>query len=455
MQIGRREIIFFCIFLFLSSLAILFAIDGYPLLGGDSYSFLPTAIHIHRGDGLINVLYAPTGDTKMLFYPPLFPYFQSLFLFTDLPNELFISLSITSICTLFVMMLVFYKMLKPVKNEIYAISIFLLLMLGISTGLDTSSGRPEILVNLLLSIALLTYISAIKYDNYIYGVLLVLIGITSPVTSIYCIVMLVLYYSYKKKNFISYVKVAISSSMVFLLFLAVYPYSFIDLLHTMASEAQKLIVSREEIYSVKEFVKYHLIAPNYTFYFMFFVASVVIVFKNIYKSIQQLGIFFMLVALVIYFGFRTFPTNYYVYNIYLICFTIVAHEMLKKPIKLMLVAMLLLASVGFVRKTFLYFYFVDDAATITAVHTKIKDFNIDNYRSNSSFWVYYYYQNNTRKSIYTHSIFQQAFSSEIKIENPDVLLIDFTRNDKLNIGPLTIANNPPFYYYKLALHIKK
>ncbi len=67
MPINKEKVIYFFVFILLSSVLLVFANVGYPKFGSDSFSFLPTAIHIHNGDGLINKLYVPTGNPEVLF----------------------------------------------------------------------------------------------------------------------------------------------------------------------------------------------------------------------------------------------------------------------------------------------------------------------------------------------------------------------------------------------------
>lgn len=451
MQISNEKFIYSIFFICIASLFTIFAYNGYPLFGGDSYCFMPTAINLHRGDGLINTLYAPTGSEQMLFYPPLFPYFQSLLLFTNKPNELFISLSITSILTLFIMMRVLSKMLSKIEPSISKYLLFFIISLGIATGLDTSSGRPEILLNLWMSISLLVYIYDFKNQDYFYGALLTLIGLTSPVTGIYFFLILLILFIYRKRKLTSYLKLLTSSIIIFVVFLLVYPYSFIELIQTMIAEAQKIVFSRDDVYSIKEFINYHLIYPTYTFYFILFFLSIIFITKYLYKSIIAITLFALLVGLIFYFGFRNLATNYYVYNIYLIYVFIVINTLLKHRYNLTIALIFALTSIGFIRKTSLFFYFYDERAVVNTVNNSLKDFNILNYVENSSFWIYNYYHNKNNEKPNKYYIYQQAFSTDIILNEKDSVVTNFTNTDNLRIAGITIANNPPFYYYKLVV----
>ena len=451
MQISKEKYIYLLFFGFLASLFILFAYNGYPLFGGDSYSFLPTAIHLDRGEGLINQLYKPTGSEQMLFYPPLFPYFQSLFLFTNNPNELFISLSITSILSLLFMMLALAKLFSNIEPSIFKYFLFFIVSIGITTGLDTSSGRPEILVNLLLSIGLYLYVNNFKYNDYYYGVLLTLIGITSVVTGIYVFLILVMLYFYKEKKLTNYLKLLSTCLIVFIIFLFFYPYSFADLIKTMLSEAQKIVFSRDDVYSFKEFVSYHLLYPSYTFYFIFFLLSIIFILSKIYKSIFTSVVFVLLLSLIYYFGFRNLATNYYVYCIYLVSAFIVLNVFLKSKFYIMLMLVFGLASIGFIRKSALFLYYYDEQAVVNTVNNSLENYNIVNYAKNSSFWVFHYYNNNEFDGKNNYYLYQQVFSSNIDIRKQDSVVVDFTNHSKFKFAGLTIANNPPFYYYKLVI----
>ncbi len=451
MQISKEKYIYLFFFICIASLFSLFAYNGYPLFGGDSYSFMPTAIHLNRGDGLINSLYTPTSNEKMLFYPPLFPYFQSLLLFTNKPNELFISLSITSILTLFIMFMVLSKLLSRTEPSFSKYILFLVISIGIATGLDISSGRPEILLNLWISIGLLVYVYEVKQQDYLFGILLTLIGLTSPITGIYLSLILLLLFIHRKKQLSNYVKLLSSSFLVFIIFLLVYPYSFIELIQTMIAEAQKIVFSRDDVYSIKEFIKYHFIYPSYTFYFLLFFLSIIFIIKYLYKSITSITLFALLIGLMFYFGFRNLATNYYIYNIYLIYVFIVISTLLKYRYNLTLVLIFALTSIGFIRKTTLFFYFYDERAVVNTVNNSLKDFNIVNYAENSSFWIYKYYIDKNIETSNKYYIYQQAFSSRILLKETDSVIIDFVNTDNFNLAGITIANNPPFYYYKLVV----
>lgn len=449
MQVNLEKIIYFIVFALLSSLLLIYAQSGYPMFGSDSYSFLPTAIHLHRGDGLINELYTPTGSTSVLFYPPFFPWFQSLFLFSNKPNAIYYSLSITSILCLFFMMLVFYRSLKKIENPGHRLFLYILLMLALNTSLDISSGRPEILINLLLSIAVFVYVYKVKLQEYIYGILLICIGLTSPITGIYCTLLLLLFYLYNKSSYKTYLKSAAAAFVLFVLFLMVYPYSFFEMIQTMISEAKKIVFARDDAYTLKEFIKYHFISPSYTFFFLLFVVSTLIVLSKIYTSIYKLVLLVILFSLIAYFGFRNLPTNYYVYNLSIIYFICILNFI--PTYKKYVILMLLLCSIGTIRRGVLFAYFYDTQATIIHTQEKLKQCKITNFHKNSSMWLFYYYQeiktNNLTESVELH---QQMYSSKDTYESIPNVEYDFSNYTSLRIGSITIANNPPFYYYKLS-----
>lgn len=450
MQVNRDKIIFYLIFICIASFFILFAYNGYPLLGGDSYCFGPTAIHLDKGDGLINEIYAPTGKQEMLFYPPLFPYFQSLLLFTNKPNELFISYSITSILALFFMMNVVWKLLSNTTSSSIKFILLFVISIGIASGLDISSGRPEILINLLVSIGLFIFISNFKYEDYFYGILLALIGITSVVTSVYVFLILLLIYSYNKKKIYNYIKVAISSAFVFIVFLVVYPYNFIELIQTMQAEAQKIVFARNDVYSFKEFINYHIIYPSYTFYFLLFFSSLIFIISKVYTSAWQLILLTAVLFFIIYFGFRNLATNYYVYNIYLVYVTITISWFVKHRYNALLVFLFALSSIGFVRRSALFFYYFDESAVVNTVNKTLLNYNIQNYSDNASFWVFNYYRNSTPNTNLQFNIYQQVYSAGFMLNKNEIIEKKFTNNKPFRLFGLTIANNPPFYYYTLT-----
>lgn len=448
MQISAEKIIYLFIVLILSVLLLVFAQVGYPMFGGDSYSFLPTAIHLHNGEGLINKLYTPTGHPEVLFYPPLFPWFQNLFIFSNHPNAIYYSLSITSIFTLFVMALVLYRSLKTIQNTYLRISFFVLFVLALSTGIDVSSGRPEIFINLLLSIAVFVHVYKIKLQEYIYGILLICIGLTSPITGVYCTLLLLLFYLYNKFSYKIYLKSAAAAFVVFVLFLMVYPYSFFEMIQTMISEARKIVFARDDAYTLKEFIKYHFISPSYTFFFLLFVSSTFIVLNKIYTSIYKLALLAILFSLIVYFGFRNLSTNYYVYNLFILYLFLLVSIL--PSFKKIIILMLLLCSVGYLRRVVLFSYFYDSNATISIAQEHLKNYNVINYPKNSSMWIFYFYQNTDIDKKNKFELHQQMYSSKDTYDSIPNVEYDFSNFTSLRIGSITIANNPPFYYYKLS-----
>ena len=117
----------------------------------------------------------------------------------------------------------------------------------------------------------------------------------------------------------------------------------------------------------------------------------------------------------------------------------------------MILFIFVLTSIGFVRKTALYVYFYDERAIVNNVNNSLKNFNIVNYSDNSSFWIYKYYTNHNIERNSKCYVYQQALSSSILLKEKDSVIINFINTDNLTIAGIRIANNPPFYYYKLVV----
>lgn len=437
--------IYSIILIIIIAIFVLFGIIGYPLLGSDSYCFLPTSIHLFNNEGLINKLYMPLGIEEMKFYPPFFPYFQSLFIFNNTPNSIYLSLTITSVLTLIIVSLIFYRILKDSTLYLY----IPLLLLAVTSGLDISSGRPEILLNLLLSIAVLVNISSLRSQtvDLINGLLFTLIGITSPITSIYIFIIILIYYTYTNKKISNFITLFISSTFTFLIFLFLYPYSFLELIHNMKSQAKLLIVSRDDYYTISEFVKYHILNPTYSFYILLFLFAIIIVFKKFSRSVLLLSLTAVLLFIIYYFGFRNPATNYYVYNLYILYISLIAFKINSyKSYKYLYVIVFLLCSVGFIRRVSSVIYYHKEVRTINKTNAEIKNLNITNYKENSSFWILYYYRDKVIDTTSSYLITQQLFNSNIDTNKAYINNTNFKNFKVLNF---TIANNPPFYYYTI------
>jgi hypothetical protein len=451
MQINKEDLYYLFAFLFFTSFFLIFAISGYPLLGGDSYAFLPTAIHISRGEGLVNELYMPTGQKEMLYYPPLFPYFQSLLLFGNKINSIFISLSITSIATLGVSILIIRKLIQHIDASFSKFVLIFILLAGISTGLDISPGRPEILVNLLITLAISVYVFKPKWAPVYYGVLLTLIGLCSVVTGIYATLILTLLYIYNKENLKNYLMTIFSAIILFILFLSTYPYSFLDLISTLYSESQKVVFFRNDVFVATDFINYHITNPTYSFYFLLFLISVIIIFVQVLKSALQITMLACILALIYYFGFRNLAHNYNVYNLYLLYVFIILVQFKSYPrFKYILFFIFLLMSVGFTRRTFLYFYFYEEQATINSAFSKLKNYTITNFNKNTSLWPFMFYKSEENiVDSSSCSIYQQTYGN-IEHNTFANIQVQNTRFESFKLGAVTIANNPPFYYYILV-----
>ena len=110
-----------------------------------------------------------------------------------------------------------------------------------------------------------------------------------------------------------------------------------------------------------------------------------------------------------------------------------------------------LASIGFIRKSALFFYYYDEQAVVNTVNNSLENYNIINYAKNSSFWVFHYYNNNDFDKRNNYYVYQQVYSSNLNIRKQDSVVVDFTNHSNFKVAGLTIANNPPFYYYKLVI----
>ena len=116
--------------------------------------------------------------------------------------------------------------------------------------------------------------------------------------------------------------------------------------------------------------------------------------------------------------------------------------------------MLLLCSIGFVRRAVLFTYFYDPQATITVAQEHLKNYTITNYKKNSSMWLFYYYQKLNVNTKEEYELHQQVYSAIDTYENIQNVEYNHSKFNSLKISGITIANNPPFYYYKLSLDTK-
>ena len=130
-----------------------FAINVYPVPGGDSILYVPTAINHKLGNGLINQLSPlflsgdPTGAGKLLSLPPLWPLVLSWFMPGSTPQDAYIVMFVIYAVTILLAGFIFRKIIIPDWHKAgwYRIAIYAFSLFSLAAITIFYPGRPETL----------------------------------------------------------------------------------------------------------------------------------------------------------------------------------------------------------------------------------------------------------------------------------------------------------------------
>jgi hypothetical protein len=306
------------------------AIYGFPLFGGDTICFLPTSYYLGSLDHLlINKLYHPTqsADSSFLFYPPLFP--VAIFLFNKLAdsvNQTHISLFILQSVGFLLALRLIYNLVKDFRSEVVKSKIliylfYVVVIFSLAAAFTSGNSRPESLCKLYLVIALFSF--TLRISNILYilqGVLITMSIFTSPVFGFYLVLFQLGFLLNKKLITLkTIIYVSIGFLLAVLIFLILYPYKLSELLKNMNIHAANVVLNRQDSYTFKDFVHYHIFSPIISFGFLLFIYAVGIIYflmlkanRNLRNKIQILFISFF-VFVITFLTFRRLPMAYYLY----------------------------------------------------------------------------------------------------------------------------------------------
>lgn len=279
-----KEIVLVLVCLAITALFFVFARNAYPVPGGDSEFFLVPALQFSNEGVLTNPLFSdeqgidsidPSGMKRFLIYPPLFPLILNHGMAGASPTDIFITIAILNILTLWLCAWAFYRAAKK-DGELNWPKVFAVILglLALASGLVGGSGRPEILGSLWSILGILAYFYAgRKYDWSLYGILLGLMLATHLVGGIIALLILGAVFAtrYNPKEFFGRIFGALALGILALfLTIRLGPFGVWETL--LGTVKNALAVSAgyaaqlSEWFTLSKFVQYYLLSPVTPFY---------------------------------------------------------------------------------------------------------------------------------------------------------------------------------------------
>jgi|GEM_PF-5463116 len=454
-----------------------FASYGYPLFTIDSGCFLPVSYFLNKGIGLINPLYNGGIDTtnRFLFYPPLYPVVVAFVM--KFTSYFHVAATILSTITSgFILYNIYLSNKKGIqKNALTDYLFSIALVLAIFSFQNTSDGRPEILSKLLMSVFILNNIKNNNWRHMLNGVLIALLGFTSPISAIYVAIITGIWLSSEKQLTIKFViHSAAGALLILIVFLIVYPYSVLELLQGMSKHSANVIFNRSGSDNVKAFIERHIKGVDSPLSILgFLIASIYIVCKLYVRRLYvAILLFAMLITCVCYFTFKDMAMVYNLYVLAPFMFVIIAKvyrdiEYLKAaPLLRCCILVILFANgAGFLRKTVVFFITKNELVSSTSFASVLNE-TIKNTAPGEkvaitqSLWPYalnrgnqvVLYRNTPFEDIsgdrsIKYFLFQQNYSG-LQIPNPlpgFKLKVNGFNPEKIKLWGLSLSNTSPGY----------
>ncbi|MBI2035431.1 MAG: hypothetical protein HYT12_01970 [Candidatus Liptonbacteria bacterium] len=253
-MINSQNIKPFFIFSAITIIAVSFLIAGfnvYPPPSGNSSLFVPPAINLAAGNGLIDDLshirLNQTKDARFISYPPLYPVLLSILMPRTDSIGAFVAIAVMEILIISFTALILYKILRTTgdNGEIswFNILIIIFSIFAIAGPLLNYNGtRPEIVFQLISVAWIMSVIYLTRHKN-LWMLLGIIIGAglaTHPLHGFYFSILSALLFSYvtnTKSAINNILRAGVLGVLVFLLILALSPHGALDYLNGMRDMA--------------------------------------------------------------------------------------------------------------------------------------------------------------------------------------------------------------------------
>lgn len=377
--------------LILAALFLVFAKYAYSVPAGDSQFFLVPAIQFAKNGLLVSPLFPdertmdliidPTGARRFLFEPPLFPLVLSWLMPVASAHGIFWSLAFINIAVLFLTAFLFYRVVKlsNINGQWSRVLLVILSVTALASSL-AETGRPETLVRLFVTLALFVHFYVPKkYDWIFYGIFLGLISATHPALGVISIFVLGIYFG----SVLPFNKIILKTAALFLTafpvalgMISLGPFGVKETVEGVWANA--VTVSHGISLGAKDFLKlpnlinYYFTSQSAPFYGFVIVLTVIAGFFFFFKYRQKIfslrtTIFFgsALIAVLVKLVFSA-GHIFYITAFAPLIFLILFHFFLKTGFlgKFLTVSVLVLVSVGIIRTTLLFPFFLRQHPTL-------------------------------------------------------------------------------------------
>ncbi len=387
-KLGLKKLVIILFFLAVVLLFIIFAKNAYPVPAGDSQFFLVPAIQFVKNGLLVSPLFPnektmdliidPTGMRRFLFEPPLFPLVLSYLMLEATPYGVFWALMFINIAVLLLSGFLFYKIVIRDK-ELSWFSVLLIVFSVLAIASSTAeTGRPETLARLLVAIALFIkfYISR-KYDWIFYGIILGLIFAIHPALGIISILALGIYFGITlnlKDFFLKGSAILLIAFLITLVVIKLGPFGIKETIEGTWANAvtvsHALSTTDYGFFEVGNLINRYLTsqtAPFYGILILFIFAIGLFAFLKNKKKIVLPGMVLLfglaLIFLLIKFVFPAGHVSYFTAFAPILFFVLI-HTFLERGryFKFFIIFIFVLVSIGFIRTTLLFPFFVKQNA---------------------------------------------------------------------------------------------
>ena len=357
------------------------AVWAYPVFIGDSSYYIPPAINLKGGRGLINQVSGistqvdPSGEARFIYYPPLFQFVLSYLMPFANPWGASLAIALMNACVIMGLVVLFFRYARCflfIDSILVSIAFF-----GLATSFAPFEGRPEILARVIFVFGLLavTFIQYRIYRMGVLGVLLGCMGATVPGGGVLFFILITLYIlatTNVRRGAFEMFNVIGVSLVVFFLVLSFSPYGAGETLTGILTHA-KILAESDADRTVGRMIAHTMWYPQTTLYgvlFLIFVICTLILVRVFWKRICSkksflfiLSLFFLLCAGLIRLSFESYV---FLFSPLFFIVILFARQLNKKPLILCGVAILfLLTSIGFLRTHVLFIDFMKNGVSLS------------------------------------------------------------------------------------------
>jgi len=397
-KIDAKKIAIILVALSIAAIIIVFAYFIYPTPGGDSFFFVPAAINFSLKGELSNKItdltsiVDPTGAGRFLYYVPLFPVLLKYLMFTPTSQGASLAIALINSIVIALSALVFYKIATFNKIKFTWFNVFVISMslLGLATTLGINVGRPEILARLFFVIAFILAFYILPERLWLlFSLLLGLMGATQPIGAIIFAIIMGIFFSiiFNTREAIKTIaKIYISAVVVFLSVMLLAPFSIADKINGILKHASLITVPPHADNFLSIFFHYYFLDTNTTFFGLILLFSSMIglwMYFRCHNRIHSSKLFVVFIILLLLIVLYSIIYPNHVYNILIfspLFFGAIVYFLrnVTYPIylKVIIVAVVTLSSIGFLRAVALFPFFLKDGVSLNEAKfhfQKLKD----------------------------------------------------------------------------------